>query len=162
MRDKDIKIFSQELNSRDRLILNIGLCTGLRITDILYFKRAEVFRGTFTIIERKTGKKKKIVLPPEIVQQAKEYDKIHHIKRKKFLFISPTTGKPYTRQAIFYHFDKLNKYLSNTRITPHSMRQTYAKDIYKKTQSIEKVRKALNHSTESITKVYLKPNRRRK
>ena len=151
----------QEFNSRDRLILCIGNETGLRITDILHLKRSDVFKGNFSVTERKTKKKKNIKLSAEVIKMAKAYDKVHHIKRKHFLFINARTGKPFTRQAIYYSFDKLEKFLKNTRITPHSMRQTYAKNIMKETKSIEKVRKALNHRSEKITKVYLKPNRRK-
>lgn len=135
--------------------------SGLRITDILYIKRADVFKGQFWIKERKTSKKKKIYLPKEIVEEAKQYDKLHHIKRSRFLFVNKRTKKPYTRQAIYYHFDKLQRFLNNTRITPHSTRQTYAKEIFKKTHSIQKVQKALNHSKTSVTKVYLQPNKRK-
>ena len=141
--------------------MKIGLLSGLRITDILYIKRADVFKGEFWIKERKTKKKKKIILPKQIIKEAKQYDKLHHVKRSRFLFVNERTKKPYTRQAIYYHFDKLQKFLNNTRITPHSTRQTYAKEIFKKTHSIEKVRKALNHSSTNISKVYLQPNKRK-
>lgn len=150
-----------EFNSRDKLILNIGLESGLRITDILYLKRHDVFSGKFWIKERKTKKRKYIKLSEKTINDAKLYDKIHHKKRKRFLFVNPKTDKPYTRQAIYYHFDKLEKILKNTRLTPHSIRQTYAKNIMHETKSIEKVKKALNHSDAKITKVYLKPNKRK-
>ena len=156
--EKELKSLYDEFCARDKLILDIGLSSGLRIADILHLKRSEVFKGVFTITERKTKKKKKICLSKETVEKAKRYDKLHHIKNSRFLFVSPITKKPYTRQAIYYHFSKLAKLMdSNTSI--HSMRSTYAKRIMTKTKSLQKVQKALNHSNSSTTQIYLQPNK---
>lgn len=146
---------------RDKLIFKIALETGLRISDILHLKRADVFKQKFTVVERKTKKKKSISLSADTVNLARAYDKIYHVKRKKFLFVSTYGGrnKPLTRQTEYYHYKKIAKIL-NAHTACHSTRQTFAKKLLKETGDIKKVMKALNHSSEKITKQYLKRNHR--
>lgn len=158
IQNKHVNTYLNELSWRDRIIFNIGISTGLRITDILHLKRADVFKGKFVVKERKTKKSKKISLNNDLLNDIKNYDKLYHIKYKKLLFINPKTNKPYTRQAIYYHFRNIAKLL-NTHTSPHSMRQTYAKELYKKTKSLKAVQKALNHNSSNTTKIYLKRNK---
>lgn len=158
---RDYNILNADFSLRDRLILNIGVETGLRITDILNLFRRDILScKPFYIKERKTGKRKRITLTEQTLNLAKMYDKLHHIKHKKKMFINEKTGKPFTRQAIYYHFAKLRRYCKGL-IAPHSMRSTYAKEIFK-AQGLEATRKALNHDNSKVTKVYLKPNRRKR
>ena len=61
----------------------------------------------------------------------------------------------------YYHFRNIAELL-NTHTSPHSMRQTYAKELYKETKSLKAVQKALNHNSTNTTKIYLQKNKRLK
>jgi Site-specific recombinase XerD len=150
--------FIECLNQRDRLIWSIGKDTGLRIGDILRLKRHEARKGTFTIIEHKTGKKKRCRLSEGTIRLFSLYVISNPARGRQFIFINHRTGKPFTRQAIWYNFHKAGERVRLNRTGTHSMRKTYAQ-LMMASSDIEHTRKALNHKSSSITAVYLKQRR---
>jgi integrase len=137
------------LTPSNRLALRVSLHTGLRISDVLALK-TEQLSSRFWVTESKTGKKKFVGLPKELLAD------LRAIAGKIYVF--PKRGKPAqhrTRQAVWRDLKRAAKaFRLPQNVGPHSMRKVYAVDLMEKYGDIEKVRKALNHRYDSTTMIY--------
>lgn len=138
------------LTDANRLVCCVALETGLRVGDIVSLKTADLQTKSFTLIEQKTGKKKKIKLREplrsELLKQAGSLYVFEH---------RLDCTKHRTRQAVYRDIKRAAKlFRLRGNVTPHSMRKAYAVDLYKRTGDISKVQQALNHDNELVTLLY--------
>lgn len=137
------------LTPSNRLALRVSLHTGLRISDVLSLKTSQLAHR-FWIKESKTGKKKLVGLPKELLADL--------IANAGKIYVFPKRGKPCehrTRQTVWRDLKRAAKaFRIPQNVGPHSMRKVYAVDLMSKYGDIEKVRKALNHRYYSTTMIY--------
>ena len=147
--DKEVDCVLRLLTPANRLITQVMLHTGLRVSDVLDF-RTEQLKSRFWVTERKTGKKKMVGLPRPLLDELKKQ------AGKIYVFESARDpGKHRSRQAVFKDIKRAAKSLRLQQcVAPHSFRKIYAVDLLQKYGDIEKVRKALNHERDSTTLIY--------
>ena len=135
----------------NRLAIRVSLVTGLRISDVLSIK-TEKLSQRMTITEMKTGKKRRIYIPTELLQQmianSGRYFVFEHRLSEKKHRTRQAVYKDLTRAARLFRVDK------ELNISPHSARKVFAVEKYKQTGDLKKVQKLLNHSNEAVTMVY--------
>lgn len=139
------------LMPQNRLALEVSMCTGLRIDDVLHLRTEQVRKGRFTVKEMKTGKSKRVRLP-----NALKYDILASAGRFYAFEGRIDPKKPRTRQAVFKDLKRACKLfrLRGVHLSPHSARKIYSVSAYKLTCSVDKVQKLLNHSSEAVTLLY--------
>lgn len=134
----------------NRLICQVMLHTGLRVSDVVELRRDQIGR-CFTVRERKTGKLRRCGLPDWLVAE---------IKRKaggsEWAFPSPIDRhKHRTRQSVWKDVKRVAKIIhADGNLGTHSMRKVYAVDLMAKYHDVKKVQKALNHSNDTVTLLY--------
>ena len=120
------------LTPSNRLALRVSLHTGLRISDVLALKTDQL-SSRFWVTESKTGKKKFVGLPKELLAD------LRAIAGKIYVF--PKRGKPAqhrTRQAVWRDLKRAAKaFRLPQNVGPHSMRKVYAVDLMEKYGDIE-------------------------
>ena len=133
----------------NRLALEVSACTGLRISDVLNL-RTDKLSARMTIRELKTGKTRRIRLPGPLL------DRLFAIAGKIYVFEGRCDYRRHrTRQAVFKDLQRIAKmYRVNVHVSPHSARKIYAVSEYKRTGSLDAVRRLLNHEDEAITMLY--------
>lgn len=135
----------------NRLILEVSLCTGLRLGDVLNLK-TEQLKPRMGVREQKTGKFRTIRLSPEL------FDRLITQAGKIYVFPNRLDyRRPRTRQAVWKDLKraaKLFRIPDKLNIAPHSERKIYAVGQYRRTCSIKKVQELLNHSSEAVTWLY--------
>lgn len=138
------------LTPANALVCEVALATGLRISDVLSITKKQLLQQTFTITEKKTGKKRKIRLPFTLRQ------KLLAQCGELFAFPGRNPMKPRTRQAVYMDLKRASKAFRLQGVnSPHSLRKTYAVELYRKTGDLEKCRKALNHDDIETTLLYV-------
>lgn len=126
------------------------LVTGLRVSDVLQFRTAKVKQKTFTVTEMKTGKKRRIYLPSDLKKRLLAQ------AGKEFVFEGRSGEKPRTRQAVYTDLRRASKAFRLKGVnSPHSLRKTYAVELYKATGNLEYCRKKLNHDDIETTLIYV-------
>ena len=141
-------------------IFNIGLNTGLRISDILNLKFEDINKNRAKIEEIKTGKSKVIYFNKVCMQSIKElkkYYKSKKIKCNSFLFKSsfnPNNSISYSAVIPYLRKAKLDLKIEY-EIGTHSLRKTWGYAVYKKTKNIGLLMIAFNHSSPKITLRYI-------
>ena len=137
----------------NRIVCRVLLHTGLRISDVLELKTAQL-RPNFWITERKTGKRRQVGLPEpllsDVLEQAGPF----------WAFPGDKPGKHRTRQAVWKDVKRAAVALRlNVNAAPHSLRKVYAVELLEKYGEIERVRRALNHSSVEVTLLYAMADR---
>ena len=158
-----IRKLAKDNNYKMSLLIALGCFTGLRISDILALRWNQILGvDEFTIIEKKTGKKRTLRLNPQLQKHIQEcYEHIKPIGVKAPILVSQK-GTIFTIQAI-------NRILKNIKkkykvkiknFSCHSFRKTFGRQVYNMNSenaelALVKLMELFNHSSVSITKRYL-------
>lgn len=146
--NREVDLVLAMLTERNALIMRTALHTGLRVGDVLALKTAQL-APRFWVTESKTGKRRQIGLPEPLLGDIKKQ------AGQEWAFESPRTGRPQTRQAVWKDVKRAAHALRLPQnVGPHSARKVYAVELLAKYGDIERVRRALNHSSQAITIIY--------
>lgn len=136
------------LTPGNALVMRVALHTGLRVSDVLSL-RSDQLAPKFWITEGKTKKRRQIGLPQPLLNDLK------NIAGSIWVFEGANPQKHRTRQAVWKDVKRAAAaFRIKQNVAPHSARKIFAVDLLKKYGNIEKVRKALNHSSIAVTMIY--------
>ena len=137
------------LTPTNRLVCRVAAHTGLRVGDVLAIPTAKL--GTqFWLTEQKTGKRRRVNLPKALVDEIKAQAG----PEWAFPGLSPRGGHK-TRQAVWKDVKRASRaFRLPQNVGPHSARKIYAVDLMAKYGDIERVRRALNHESSTVTAIY--------
>lgn len=134
------------------LVCRVCLETGLRVDDVLSIKSENLKKSSFTVTEKKTGKKKRVRLSESLKKE------LRGVAGSVYIFEHRTDpAKHRTRQAVFSDMKRSAKlFRLRDNITPHTLRKAYAVELMRKYGDIRKVAQALNHDENhpSTTIIY--------
>ena len=158
-----IRKLAKDENYKMSLLIALGCFTGLRISDILALRWEQILSTEeFTIIEKKTGKKRVLRLNPQLQQHIREcYEQIKPISVKSPILVSQK-GTVFTIQRINVVLKEIKrKYrLKVKNFSCHSLRKTFGRQVYNMNSenselALVKLMELFNHSSLAITKRYL-------
>ena len=158
-----IRKLAKDGNFKMSLLIALGCFTGLRISDILALRWEQILSTEeFTIIEKKTGKKRVLRLNPQLQQHIQEcYEQIQPIGLKAPILVSQK-GTVFTIQRINVILKEIKrKYrLKVKNFSCHSLRKTFGRQVYNMNSenselALVKLMELFNHSSLAITKRYL-------
>lgn len=147
---------------RDYAILVLMVGTGIRVSELVGLDINDVIfteNYSYIYVDRKGGDRDRVYLPPEAIKALQSYikegrDILMPSKKTTALFVS-TRQERITVRAV----QRLVKEYStlagiDEQITPHTMRKTFATNLYIETGNIGMVAKALHHSSVDTTNKY--------
>lgn len=140
---EEIDAIKRGLCLRDKLIVDIAVDTGLRISDILSLP-AEL-SAEMTVREQKTGKLRTVRLTPATLGEAEKYTTIEGIEGRLFDVSRSTAWRNISKQA---------RELGLEHIGPHSFRKTFAREFFVK-HGLIATQKELMHNYPSTTLLYI-------
>ena len=158
-----IRKLAKDDNYKMSLLVALGCFTGLRISDILALRWNQILGvSEFTIIEKKTSKKRTLRLNPQLQEHIQEcYEHIQPIGVKAPILVSQK-GTIFTIQAINRIFKDIKKKykVKIKNFSCHSLRKTFGRQVYNMNSenselALVKLMELFNHSSVSITKRYL-------
>lgn len=158
-----IRKLAKDGNYKMSLLIAIGCFTGLRISDILSLRWNQILNtDEFSIIEKKTGKKRIIRLNPQLQKHISEcYEHIKPIGEKAPILVSQK-GTVFSIQRINVILKEIKKKyrLKIKNFSCHSLRKTFGRQVYNMNGenselALVKLMELFNHSSVAITKRYL-------
>ena len=158
-----IRKLAKDENYKMSLLIALGCFTGLRISDILALRWEQILSTEeFTIIEKKTSKKRVLRLNSQLQQHIQEcYEHIQPIGLKAPILVSQK-GTVFTIQRINVILKEIKqKYrLKVKNFSCHSLRKTFGRQVYNMNSenselALVKLMEIFNHSSLAITKRYL-------
>lgn len=147
--EREVERVLAALMPSNRLVMRVCLHTGLRIGDVLAL-RTDQLASRMWVTEAKTGKRKQIGLPGPLLDDLKA--------NAGTVYVFPGRSDPNThrtRQAVWRDVKRAAKaFRLPQNVAPHSFRKVYAVELLNRYGDIERVRRALNHSSDSVTVIY--------
>jgi site-specific recombinase XerD len=145
---------------RDYLYMRLMLKAGLRASEATALRpeHIDLMSGKLSVREGKGAKDRTLWIGEEVLEELREWTdrRTEEVEGSKFLL--PTrkgtevatshlrrSVKRYARKAGIEEVD---------RVSPHTLRHTFATRLYRETSRIRMVQKALGHSDLSTTMVY--------
>lgn len=111
--------------------------------------RTEQLRPSFWYFEQKTGKRRRMRLPVPLLEA------IQRQAGEEWAFPGRAGKRPKTRQAVWADVKRAQRaFRLPQNIGTHSARKVYAVKLLEKYGDIERVRRALNHSSTAVTSIY--------
>ncbi|AKL77796.1 MULTISPECIES: tyrosine-type recombinase/integrase [Bacillus amyloliquefaciens group] len=149
-----IKRFLKEQSERNYMLFVTGINSGLRISDILELRVRDAKRPYFNLIEKKTKKKKRIDMTPELQRELKAY--IEGKEDHEYLFKSREgINKPISRSMAYKILRAAAEYVNLDDIGTHTLRKTFGYHFYKQTKDVAMLQEIFNHSDQRTTLRYI-------
>ena len=147
--NREVEHVLAALTPSNRLVCEVLLHTGLRLGDVLEL-RPEQLQAQFWITEQKTGKRRRVGLPEPLRRRLQAQ------AGEVWVFEGANDPRKHrTRQAVYADMKRAAKaFRLKQNVGPHSLRKVYAVELMEKYGDIERVRRALNHSSLAVTAVY--------
>lgn len=149
---KGMRLIRTNENRSFGLLTVVGINLGLRISDLLQLTYEDLRGDDLIIREGKTGKERKLKLNYHI-QAAIEYfneepGSFHAFRNQK--------GTVYSIQQVNR---LIKKYFRGTRLSSHSLRKTFGRQVWNNNQQSERallyLSELFNHTSVAITRKYL-------
>lgn len=141
-------------NVRDIAIIKTFLYTGLRRGELVSLNKSNInLKSGYVLFWRKGHKENKLPLHPEAIKALREYLKTRK-DNNEALFISNrgTRIADNTINAIVLKYKKKARF--KRKITPHTLRHSFATMTYKLNKDIKTLQELLGHSDISTTQIY--------
>ena len=157
-----MKKFLKDKSLRDYTLFVTGINSGLRISDLLSLKLADVYeagavKSRVTVKEQKTGKTRDFPLSDTARKALYEYILQLPLSKQPedFLFRSRKGGSLTRTQA--YRIINHAAHIAgiDERIGTHTLRKTFGYHAYQQCQDLSLIMKILNHSSEAVTLRYI-------
>ena len=144
LKDEEVKnLLDRCEGRRDRIIIEIILLTGLRVSEVLGITPEDIDFRNRTIRTHGKGSRDRTVYPPrELLFDLRDYIADKSIERQNRIFAL-------TRQRVF----EIIKDLSGR--SPHKLRHTFAVNYLESGGDLRTLQKILGHSSLKTTSIYL-------
>lgn len=143
------------LMPQNRLVVRLCMATGLRISDALALKSAQLYTARPTVREMKTGKTRRLYIPADLRRELQAQ------AGRVWVFEGRTDSSRHrTRQAVLKDIKRAQAFFRRAGTLPagcnlgtHTARKMAAVDAYHR-GGMPAAQKLLNHSDPAITALY--------
>lgn len=153
---EEIKILINAINNiKHKLILKLLYGCGLRVSELVNLKKSDLnFNEKLIHIKLAKGKKDRFVkIPDSILEELKSYC---NLLNNDILFPSNRNGKLTTATIQAIVETALKKTNIKKRVSPHTLRHSFATHLLEQGTDLRLIQKLLGHSDIKTTQIYLK------
>jgi integrase/recombinase XerD len=151
-----LSVINRVDNERDKLILDILYCTGLRRFELVKIRLSDInFTRGFILVMGKGSKERVVPIHQTTLDRIKEYQETN--KLTTWLFPS---SKVLNAPMSVRRLNEIVQYWANKvgviGVTPHRMRAHLATNLYKRGADIKAIQDILGHESITTTNIYTK------
>jgi len=141
---------------RNKAIMSLMLYCGLRLSEVTNLKPGSInlTKGKLRVVSGKGNKDRDLAIPDYLI------DLLDGWRKKRpagDYFFSTLEGKKlsdrYIQQMVGRYARKAG--INNKKVSPHTLRHSYATQYYKQTKDIETLRRILGHTDIGTTTIYI-------
>ena len=151
---------SRRLFIRDSAMLELLYSSGLRVSEVVSIKINDLnFEGGFLRVMGKGSKERVVPMNRRAVEKIKRYTRdlrpdLLKNKQSPYLFLTGR-GTPMTRQRFWQALKKFG-IAAGVKLSPHSVRHSFATHLLEGGADLRSVQKMLGHADISTTQIYTK------
>ena len=140
---------------RNKAIISLMLNCGLRVSEVVNLRPSDIniTKGTLRIVQGKGGKDRDLAMPEYTQELLKKWKEIR--PKGDYFFTTLNCNKLSIRYIHAFISRYAKKVKIDKKISPHTLRHSYATEYYRRTKDIELLRKILGHSDISTTTIYI-------
>jgi integrase/recombinase XerD len=147
---------STEAGIRDRAMLELMYAAGLRVSELVSLKQAEVdIHGGIVSCHGKGSKERRVPVGKSAIHWLQQYNAVKAGYGKAAypnLFLS--RGKPLTRQFAWTTIKRYAESIGLQNVSPHTLRHSFATHLLQHGADSRSVQALLGHSDISTTQIY--------
>jgi len=150
----------EDLGARDQAMLELLYATGVRVSELVSLQTHQIdFQGNYLTVKGKGSKVRMVPFGKWAGEKLDRYlkqvrPKLLRGRTSSFLFLT-RSGKALTRQAFW---KLIRRYALaagiETRVTPHTLRHSFATHLLEGGADLRSVQSMLGHSDISTTQIY--------
>ena len=149
---------SNRVITRDIAILELLICTGIRVSEVSHLLKSNLFIRENTIIINGKGSKERIIYidNQNLIQSLLSYQRLFQdeIEKSPYFFIN-RLGHHLSEQSIRFMIVKYcHLFHIDSHITPHMFRHTFATMMLEEDVDIRYIQEILGHSSITTTQIY--------
>lgn len=150
----------QPLFIRDSAMLELLYSSGLRVSEIISIKVNDLnFEGGFLRVIGKGSKERVVPMNHRAMEKIKRYVQelrpaLLKNRQSPYLFLT-NRGSPMTRQRFWQALKKFGN-MAGLKLTPHTIRHSFATHLLEGGADLRSVQKMLGHADISTTQIYTK------
>jgi integrase/recombinase XerC len=145
---------------RDIAIIKLLLNTGLRVSELCSLRWSEVVinerKGVLKVLQGKGGKRREVPLNYDARQVLLDLGYKQNAGKKDWIFIGQR-GK-LTPRGVQTIFRKYADPVKLKKLSPHSLRHTFCKNLLNAGVTLEKIALLAGHESLDTTRLYLEPS----
>ena len=142
--------------SKNRLLLEYAIRTGLRISDILNVKVGQVLgKESYQIVEMKTGKKKELAIHDRLKQSISDYVEREGLAAADYLFYSNADRNSHIKRTQAHRIIAHAGDMIGITLSAHSLRKSFGYHSYKQGVDISLLQTIFQHSSQAVTLRYI-------
>lgn len=152
---REIEHYLKNDNTRNYIMFEIGLYTGLRISDILRLRVFDVkSKDHIYIRSQKTGKEVRLAINAELSKLLDEY--VRDMYYDDYLIQSRQSfNRPITTTRAYQIIREAGEKCKTYGLSTHTMRKTFGYHYYQNTKDAKTLQLILGHSSEHVTLRYI-------
>lgn len=156
-RDKAKTEGRKKIYDRNYMIVFLGINSALRFSDLRRITVNMIKDGYVILRDQKTGKQNNIKINPRVLKIVRDYIKREGLSGDDYLFFSRKgLNRPITREQGYKILVSMKDGCHlHYNVGTHTLRKTYGYWFYKQTNNIVALQRILNHSSPSITLIYI-------
>src|SRR3989344_4289693 len=151
-KDEVNKMFESTLNLKHRLVLMFLYYTGVRVGEIVNLKWEDIdFQRSTIHLKTAKGEKERVIFFHEKLKSFIEY---FNLKKEGYVFLS-NFGKKYDDRTVqLIVKNAARKSGISKRVTPHTLRHSFATHLLEAGADIRHIQKLLGHASLQTTQIY--------
>lgn len=140
----------------DSALLEVCYSCGLRVSELVNLRKDQInFKNGYIKVLGKGRKERIVPIGQEAIASILNYQEVYTFKNKSPLVFQNRDGKKVSRQYFFLELKKYAKLAHiNKRISPHTLRHSFATRLLENGAQLRDVQELLGHSQIETTQIY--------